>query len=59
MNNLLFYTLIGFLIYLFFFNKVLVDKFTNIKLIKSKKECSEKSINDAIYNYNLSGKYVR
>lgn len=59
MNNLLFYTLIGFLIYLFFFNQVMVDKFTNLKTIKSKKECSEMSMNDAIYNYNISGKYVR
>jgi hypothetical protein len=57
MNNLLFYTLLAFLVYVFFFNKM-SEGFTSTPS-KTKKECSEISINNAIYDYTISGRYVR
>lgn len=57
MNNLLFYTLLAFLVYVFFFNEK-SEGFT-ATTSKTKKECSEIAINDAIYDYTISGRYVR
>jgi hypothetical protein len=57
MNNLLFYTLLAFLVYVFFFNEK-SEGFAATSS-KTKKECSEVAINDAIYDYTISGRYVR
>jgi hypothetical protein len=64
MNDYLFYILVACMIYVLFFNnnnnnQTLQEHFMDIDYnTNSKKQCSNSSINNGVFNYLISGKYI-
>jgi hypothetical protein len=56
MNDLLFYTLIAFLIYIIFFHKKSTEHFIDTKpnYKRNNRECSDLSINNSMFDYITS-----
>ena len=61
MNDLLFYTLIAFLIYILFFHKKTTEHFigTQSNYKKNNRECSDLSINNSMFDYITSYQHKR